>query len=79
VLAEGREGATHPLSPLGRDETPQEIHEPRMVLHELARGAGLAGGHVVERSDGFSGTSASEKVSADLHLHSVNFYAAKPA
>ena len=47
-------------------------------MRELAAAAGLLDGHVVEHFDSFGRTSAGDKVSADLLLHSVNFYAAKP-
>jgi SAM-dependent methyltransferase len=46
-------------------------------LRELCASAALSGGRVVERFDCFAGTSAGSKVSADLRLHSVNFYAEK--
>jgi SAM-dependent methyltransferase len=44
-------------------------------LRELCTGAALSGGRVVERFDCFAGTSAASKVSVDLRVHSVNFYA----
>jgi len=47
-------------------------------LDELTTGAGLIGGRVVERFDCFGASSAGEKVSADLRVHGVNYYAAKP-
>jgi SAM-dependent methyltransferase len=52
---------------------------PEEELYEIAAGAGLCDGQVVERFDCFAGASASQKVSADLRVHSVNFYAVNPA
>jgi hypothetical protein len=48
-----------------------------VLWHVLAADAGLGGGRVIERFDCFAGTPAGSKVSADLLVHSVNFYAAK--
>jgi SAM-dependent methyltransferase len=44
-------------------------------LVELARAAGLEEGRVTERYDCFAGTSAGDKVAADLHVHAANFFA----
>jgi SAM-dependent methyltransferase len=51
-----------------------EEHE----LAELAREAGLAEPEVQRRYLSFAGTSAGTKVSADLHVSAVNFFARKP-
>lgn len=45
---------------------------------ELAAGAGLAQGRVVEHFDCFRDTSAEKKVSKDLKVHGVTFFASKP-
>jgi SAM-dependent methyltransferase len=44
-------------------------------LLELAGGAGLGEGRVSERFDCFGGTTAGDKVAADLHVHAANFFA----
>ena len=46
-------------------------------LEALAAGAGLVGGRVLERFNCFAGTSAGDKLAADLYVHSVNFVAEK--
>jgi SAM-dependent methyltransferase len=46
-------------------------------LHELCAGAGLFSGRIVERFDCFAGASVGSKVSADMRVHSVNFFAEK--
>ncbi len=47
-------------------------------LGELARDAGLRDCEVLRRFLSFDGTSAGAKVSGDLHLSAVNFFARKP-
>jgi SAM-dependent methyltransferase len=44
-------------------------------LLELLGDAGLAGAGVTDRFDCFGGTSAGQKVAADLRVHSANFFA----
>jgi ubiquinone/menaquinone biosynthesis C-methylase UbiE len=46
-------------------------------LSELAAAAGLTGGRIVQRFNCFMGTSAEDKVSKDLFVHGVNFFARK--
>lgn len=46
-------------------------------LTELAAAAGLRGGRIVQRFNCFIGTSAEAKVSKDLFVHGVNFFARK--
>jgi arsenite methyltransferase len=48
-------------------------------LSAIAGESGLEDGHVVQRFNCFMGTSAEHKVSKDLFVHSVNFFARKPA
>jgi SAM-dependent methyltransferase len=47
-------------------------------LVELAAGAGLENGRVVEHFDCFRDTSAEQKVSKDLKVQGVTFFANKP-
>lgn len=47
-------------------------------LAQLAQQTGLEDGHIVRRFNCFQGTSAEHKVSKDLFVHSVNFFARKP-
>jgi stage V sporulation protein SpoVS len=47
-------------------------------LVELAAGAGLVNGRVVEHFDCFRDTSAEQKVSKDLNVQGVTFFANKP-
>jgi arsenite methyltransferase len=52
-----------------------------LVEHELSRIAtetGFEDGRIVERFNCFMGTSAEHKVSKDLFVHGVNFFARKP-
>lgn len=51
---------------------------PEWELSELAGAAGLANGRIVEHFDCFRGTSGERKVSKDLHVHGVTFFAVKP-
>lgn len=44
-------------------------------LVELAADVGLSGGRIVERYDAFAGTTAEVKVSDDLHVQGVTFFA----
>jgi SAM-dependent methyltransferase len=46
-------------------------------LQAVAAQSGLVGGRVTDRFDCFAGTSAATKVSRDLLVHSVNFFAEK--
>lgn len=46
-------------------------------LSELAAAAGLTGGRIVQRFNCFMGTSAEDKVSKDLFVHGVNFFATR--
>jgi hypothetical protein len=46
-------------------------------LAKLAEAVGLVDGRIVERFDCFRHTSAMDKVSKDLFVHGVNFYARK--
>lgn len=48
-------------------------------LDELARSAGLVDARIVRRFDCFRGTSGSDKVSKDLFVMGVSFFARKPA
>ncbi len=48
-------------------------------LAELTAAAGLSNGHIVQRFNCFMGTSAEDKVSKDLFVHGVNFFAIKEA
>ena len=52
---------------------------PEPELHELARAAGLVDGEIIARFDCFGGTSAEARVSRDLRLAAVTFFARKPA
>ena len=51
---------------------------PEAELPELVALAGLVGGHVVARYDCFRGTTAEAKVSRDLRVGAVAFFATKP-
>ena len=51
---------------------------PEPELLELTRAAGLVDGAIVARFDCFAGTSAEAKVSRDLRLSAVSFFARKP-
>lgn len=51
---------------------------PESELYELSAAAGLSDGSVVERFDCFRNTSAADKVSEDLKVQGVNFFARKP-
>jgi SAM-dependent methyltransferase len=50
---------------------------PEPELFEVAAAAGLRDGRITERFDCFRNTSAEAKVSKDLRVQSVNFYACK--
>lgn len=52
---------------------------PEPELLELVSAAGLSDGQIRGRFLSFAGTSAETKVSADLRLSAVNFFARKPA
>jgi arsenite methyltransferase len=51
------------------------LHESELA--ELALATGFRNPRIVARFDCFGGTSAQAKVSDDLHVHSVNFYAVR--
>jgi len=51
---------------------------PEWELAELAAAAGLVDGRITEHFDCFRDSPAETKVSKDLRVHGVNFYAAKP-
>ena len=51
---------------------------PEPELATLAAAAGLREPAIVERFDAFRGTSAEAKVSRDLYVQAVNFFARKP-
>ena len=52
---------------------------PEPEFATLALSVGLREPAIVERFDCFRGTSAEAKVSHDLHVHAINFFARKPA
>lgn len=52
---------------------------PEPELLELATAAGLRDGRIAARFECFAGTSAMTKVSSDLRLAAVSFFARKPA
>jgi ubiquinone/menaquinone biosynthesis C-methylase UbiE len=52
---------------------------PEPELFEIATAVGLAAARITERFDCFRDTSAEAKVSKDLRVHAVNFFARKPA
>ncbi|HVY25435.1 MAG TPA: methyltransferase domain-containing protein [Polyangiaceae bacterium] len=52
---------------------------PEGELLELAHAAGLRDGRIAARFDCYAGTSAMAKVSSDLRLAAVSFFARKPA
>jgi len=47
-------------------------------LFEITASAGLVDGKIVERFDCYEGTSAKAKLSKDLYVQGVNFFARKP-
>jgi arsenite methyltransferase len=51
---------------------------PELEFYELSAAAGLSDGSVVERFDCFRNTSAADKVSKDLQVQGLNFFARKP-
>lgn len=51
---------------------------PEPDLYGIAAAVGLAGARIIERFDCFRNTSAEAKVSKDLRVQGVNFYARKP-
>lgn len=51
---------------------------PESELYDITAAVGLRDGHITERFDCFRNTSAETKVSQDLYVHAVNFYAQKP-
>jgi len=52
---------------------------PESELAEITLATGFREPRIVERFDCFRDTTAEAKVAHDLHVHSVNFYAHKPA
>ncbi len=51
---------------------------PEPELYELSAAAGLGNGSVIEHFDCFRNTSAADKVSEDLRVQGLNFFARKP-
>jgi len=51
---------------------------PISELPELAAAAGLVNGRIVEHFDCFRDAPAEDRVSKDMNVHGVNFYAIKP-
>jgi len=51
---------------------------PIMELPEVAAAAGLVHGRIVEHFDCFRDSPAENRVSKDMNVHGVNFYAIKP-
>lgn len=52
------------------------LPEPELIA--LSADVGLLGGRIVEHFDAFAGTTADRKVSGDLRVRAVGFYAEKP-
>lgn len=52
---------------------------PESELHEVSAATGLVQARVVARFASFRGTSAEDKVSPEMRIRAVNFYAHKPA
>ncbi|MBI2487682.1 MAG: hypothetical protein HYW01_12200 [Deltaproteobacteria bacterium] len=50
---------------------------PESEFFELSSAVGLFDGKILERFDCFKNTSAEDKVSKDLYVHAVNFFATK--
>jgi len=51
---------------------------PERELPELVAQVGLIDGRIVARHDCFAGTSAEQKVSSDLYVQGLTFFARKP-
>ena len=51
---------------------------PEAELYELSQSIGFMDGKIVERFDCFEGTSTLIKLSKDLRVQGVNFFARKP-
>jgi arsenite methyltransferase len=51
---------------------------PEAELYEIIAGVGLTDGEIVERFDCYEGTSVKVKLSKDLYLQGINFFARKP-
>ncbi len=49
-----------------------------MELYQLSDQIGFVEGKIVERFDCYDGTSATVKLSKDLYVQGVNFFARKP-
>lgn len=47
-------------------------------MHQIAEEVGFSEGKIVERFDCYEGTSAKAKLSKDLYVQGVNFFARKP-
>jgi arsenite methyltransferase len=47
-------------------------------LYQLSAQIGFAEGKIVERFDCYEGTSARDRLSKDLYVQGVNFFARKP-
>jgi ubiquinone/menaquinone biosynthesis C-methylase UbiE len=52
---------------------------PEAELYDITARVGLTNGKIVERFDCYEGTSAKAKLSKDLFVEGVNFFARKPA
>lgn len=50
-----------------------------MELYEITAGVGLTDGRIVERFDCYEGTSAKAKLSKDLFVQGMNFFARRPS
>ncbi|MGH7843660.1 MAG: hypothetical protein ACREQW_00605 [Candidatus Binatia bacterium] len=51
---------------------------PEAELYEITADIGFLDGEIVERFDCYEGTSAKAKLSKDLFVQGVNFFARKP-
>ena len=51
---------------------------PEAELYEIIAGVSLTAGEIVERFDCYEGTSAKAKLSKDLYVQGINFFARKP-
>jgi arsenite methyltransferase len=51
---------------------------PEAELYRLSAQIGFAEGKIVERFDCYEGTSARDRLSKDLYVQGVNFFARKP-
>ena len=51
---------------------------PEAELIEVVAAVGLLGGEIMERFDCYAGTSALDRLAADVGVHGVNLMAHKP-